>query len=167
MCNLNLPFVRDINPPKTMSFFAVVLKIQQQNAYRGNTIRNTAKLVTWPFLLYLQFPLMLSHSFSLFTPCHSFCWSSYEVSLFLPPTLLSWTRTGREAKALPLPTSPRMPCSSGSGFSSCFSNGIQWNYRMFYQTYFLLILITCIRKRIRATCEFFFLVLTLKSEFWE
>ena len=38
----------------------------------------------------------------------------------MPPTLLSRARRGREAKALPLPTSPRMPCGSGLGFSSCF-----------------------------------------------
>ena len=29
-------------------------------------------------------------------------------------------RRGQEAKALPLPTSTRMPCSHGLGFSSCF-----------------------------------------------
>ena len=39
VCNLKSPFGRDITPTKIMSFlfFAAALKIQQQNAYRGNT----------------------------------------------------------------------------------------------------------------------------------
>ena len=40
--------------------------------------------------------------------------------MFMPPFLLSWAGRGLEAKALLLPTSLRMPCGSGSGFSACF-----------------------------------------------
>ena len=43
------------------------------------------------------------------------------VKLFMPPTLLSLAWKGREAKALPLPTSPKMACCSRSRFSEIIS----------------------------------------------
>ena len=128
-----------LNWQKRCLFFAAALL---KHSRMGNTVRSTAKLVTWPLISTIS-----SHTVAIIFSSHSTLffllkqlWDTIgrhesatvhvtqqvlarlpkSMSLFMPPTLLSWAGTVREAKALPLTTSPGTACSSRSGLSSCF-----------------------------------------------